>query len=130
MAHKHNRRRVRPRSRQHKKNDIDAISSPYYDLDSASLIGYSSDYSSTSSSTSSTKSVTKHLLSSNASISAHHWQNRYTAWQNREAAQRREALKIEEHQLKVYGGEPGDDVGLCFKMEEAFEGMDWVDSMN
>ncbi len=52
------------------------------------------------------------------------------AWQNRESAQRREAIKIEAEQLKVFGGEPGesDDAGLCYKMMEVFEGMEWIDS--
>jgi len=68
------------------------------------------------------------LFPSNSSVVARHWQNRYTAWQNREAAQRREAAKIEAEQIKLFGGEPGDDVSLCYKMMEVFEGMNWVDT--
>ena len=130
MAHKHNRRRVRPRSRQHKKSEIDEPNLPWFDLESStSLNGYSSD---SSSSSGSSKSIATHLsLSSNTnSVSARHWQNRYVAWRNRDEAQRREAAKIEEQQLKLFGGEPGDDIDLCFKMMEVFEGMEWVDSMN
>lgn len=62
-------------------------------------------------------------------VAARHWQNRYTAWQNRELAQRKEAAKIEEEQIKIFGGEPGeaDDAGLCGKMMQVFEGMEWID---
>jgi hypothetical protein len=69
-------------------------------------------------------------LTSVNSIAIRHWQNRYTAWQNRDAAQRREAARIETEQLKIFGGEPGDDPSLCYKMIEVFEGMDWINSLD
>jgi hypothetical protein len=61
-------------------------------------------------------------------VATRSWQNRYAAWQNRELAQQREAAKIEAEQIKLFGGEPGedDDAGLIGKMMEVFEGMDWI----
>lgn len=52
------------------------------------------------------------------------------AWQNRDIAQRREAAIIEADKIKLFGGEPGegDDAGLCYKMMEVFEGMEWIES--
>ena len=35
--------------------------------------------------------------------------------------------ELEEEQIKLFGGEPGDDPILCFKMLEAFGRMEWID---
>ena len=120
MAHKHNRRRTRPRSRKN-------------------ALGYESLTTNASSLFDSPTALSTYIPAPNSirppqpslsnSINARHWHNRYIAWQNRESAQRREASRIEAEQVKIFGGEPGDDTGLCYKMMEAFEGMDWVDSM-
>jgi hypothetical protein len=123
MAHKHNRRRSRPRSRHGKA----AIGFDSLALTDCHSFNSSSPLSPASIPYSRTIKPPQPPLSN--SISARHWQNRYTAWQNREAAQRREESRIEAEQLKIFGGEPGDDTGLCFKMMEAFEGMEWVDCM-
>jgi hypothetical protein len=74
------------------------------------------------------KTLSQSIFASSNSVAAKHWQNRYTAWQNREIAQRREAAKIEAEQIKIFGGLPGDDLGLCYKMMEIFEGMEWIDT--
>lgn len=63
-----------------------------------------------------------------SNLSAQHWQNRYTAWQNRELKQRQEAAKLEAEQCRLFGGEPGDDVSLCYRMLEYFGGLDYIDS--
>jgi hypothetical protein len=65
-------------------------------------------------------------LKSSDSVNARHWQNRYIAWQTRESVYRQ---RQESERLKLFGGEPGDDPGLCDKMMEVFEGMDWIDTM-
>ncbi|EXJ66413.1 uncharacterized protein A1O5_10565 [Cladophialophora psammophila CBS 110553] len=70
------------------------------------------------------------LNTANPSVASRHWYNRYVAWQNRDKAQRREAAKIEAEQIKLFGGEPGDDVGLCYKMMEVFAGMNWIDTLD
>lgn len=61
-------------------------------------------------------------------LNARHWQTRYDAWQNRDQAQRREAALLEAEQIKLFGGEPGDDITLCYKMMEVFDGMDWINT--
>ncbi|KEF57105.1 uncharacterized protein A1O9_07295 [Exophiala aquamarina CBS 119918] len=66
---------------------------------------------------------------SNTTLASKQWHNRYAAWQTRELAQRKEAVKIEAEQIKLFGGEPGDDISLCYKMMEVFEGMNWIDSL-
>jgi hypothetical protein len=66
----------------------------------------------------------------NASLSSKYWHNRYTAWQSREVGQSKGPVRIEDEQIKLFGGEPGDDVGLCYKMLEVFEGMNWIDSLD
>jgi hypothetical protein len=35
--------------------------------------------------------------------------------------------ELEEEQIKLFGGEPGDDPTLCFRMLEAFGRMEWID---
>lgn len=70
------------------------------------------------------------LRNPNATIASRHWYNRYVAWQNRDLAQKREAVKIEAEQIKLFGGEPGDDVGLCYKMMEVFDKMKWIDTLD
>lgn len=115
MAHKHNRRRHRARPRQTRTDDFDALSDfPF------------SSTPSEGSSQRSLKPPNQTIVSS--SINAKHWHNRYLAWQKREIAQRQEAAQIEAEQLKLFGGEPGDDTGLCHRMLEAFEGMEWVNT--
>jgi len=119
MAHKHNRRRVRPRNRNH------SPLNPTFDmLDDVSTSSDSSTDSIFSSSVASRQpTLPATLRNSNASIASKHWYNRYTAWQDRDKAQKREAATTEAEQIKVFGGVPGDDVGLCYKMMEVFEGI-------
>ncbi|KAJ6156241.1 hypothetical protein N7497_005126 [Penicillium chrysogenum] len=56
------------------------------------------------------------------------WHNGYTAWQTRERPSRLESGGLEEAQCRLFGGEPGDDVSLCFRMLEYFGGLDYIDS--
>ncbi|EXJ87444.1 hypothetical protein A1O3_04404 [Capronia epimyces CBS 606.96] len=70
------------------------------------------------------------LRNPNSTVASKHWHNRYMIWQNRDVVQRREAVKMEAEQIKLFGGEPGDDVGLCYKMLEVFEGMNWINSLD
>ena len=126
MAHKHNRRRVRPRNRDHSPLD------PSFDmLDNLSISSKSSSDSLASLPTATSKQLLlpATLRNSNVSVASRHWHNRYTTWQNRDKAQQREAASIEAEQIKLFGGEPGDDPSLCTKMMEVFEGMDWIDTL-
>jgi len=54
--------------------------------------------------------------------------NRYVAWQSRDGRQRQEAANLEAEQCRLFGGEPGDDVALCYRMLEYFGGLDYIDS--
>ena len=51
-----------------------------------------------------------------------------TAWQSRIQRQMEEAAKLEREQIKLFGGVPGDDVGLCYRMLEYFGGLDFIDT--
>ena len=121
MAHKHNRRRVRPRSHNHKSliPTFRILENPSIPSDSPTFLPIGSL---TAGSNQPLQRVT--LRSSGASVASRYWYNRCVAWQNREAA------KLEAEQIKLFGGEPGDDVGLCYKMMETFEGMDWIDALD
>lgn len=59
-------------------------------------------------------------------IPAKLWQNRYSVWQDRDRVQKEQAAKFEAQQIQLFGGEPGDDVDLCFKMLEFFGGLDYI----
>ncbi|KAJ5789001.1 uncharacterized protein N7518_006012 [Penicillium psychrosexuale] len=56
------------------------------------------------------------------------WQYGYTAWQTRERPSRLESAGLEEAQCRLFGGEPGDDVSLCYRMLEYFGGLDYINS--
>jgi len=49
-------------------------------------------------------------------------------WQRKDTAQKDQAAKFEAEQIKLFGGMPGDDVGLCYRMLEYFGGLDFIDT--
>lgn len=51
------------------------------------------------------------------------WHYGYVTWQTRDRS-----LRPETEQYRLFGGEPGDDVGLCYRMLEYFGGLDYIDS--
>jgi len=119
MGQRHNRRRTRPRSTHriiqdglaHPISPIPAPRTPqntYRDLVSADNSPCSSP-------------------GSPAATLAPSWHNGYTAWQTRERPSRLES-GLEEEQCRLFGGEPGDDVSLCYRMLEYFGGLDYIDS--
>ncbi|KIV82302.1 hypothetical protein PV11_04423 [Exophiala sideris] len=126
MAHKHNRRRVRPRSRGsdtlhltfNSSNNIISSSWPSLPLSSTTRENGQKSIP-----------LPASLRNPGASLSSRHWHNRYVAWQNRDMAQKGEAVKLEAERIKLFGGEPGDDVGLCYKMLEVFGSMNWIDTV-
>ncbi|CAG8909707.1 unnamed protein product [Penicillium egyptiacum] len=67
-------------------------------------------------------------LGSPAATLAPSWHNGYTAWQIREHPSRLGSGGLEEAQCRLFGGEPGDDVSLCYRMLEYFGGLDYIDS--
>lgn len=55
------------------------------------------------------------------------WHYGYTTWQIRESS-RLQPRGLEAEQCRLFGGEPGDDVSLCYRMLEYFGGLDYIDS--
>jgi hypothetical protein len=127
MAHKHNRRRVRPRSRNH--NTL--VNKPPFDRSLFSEPGITSIAEPPNISASGIYSSPADYRSGNlnqtakATTCSH---NLYNAWQNRTQQQVEEAASREREQIKLFGGVPGDDVGLCFRMLEYFGGLDFIDT--
>ncbi|KAJ5458472.1 hypothetical protein N7475_009860 [Penicillium sp. IBT 31633x] len=61
-------------------------------------------------------------------IPAPSWHYGSTAWKIRERPLRLESDGLEEQQYRLFGGEPGDDLSLCYRMLEYFGGLDYIDS--
>ncbi|PGH11980.1 hypothetical protein AJ79_04567 [Helicocarpus griseus UAMH5409] len=124
MGQKHNRRRTRPRSRHRRnappdQNTPQALASitsrqPCYDIKSSNLPSFAP--------------YPYPLQGTQPAPLAQQWHNRYVAWQNHERRQQQEAAKLEAEQFRLFGGEPGDDVALCYRMLEYFGGLDYIDS--
>ncbi|RAL16691.1 uncharacterized protein BO97DRAFT_335767 [Aspergillus homomorphus CBS 101889] len=55
------------------------------------------------------------------------WHYGNITWQNRDRMMRLETSNLEAEQCRLFGGEPGDDVGLCYRMLEYFGGLDYID---
>ncbi|KAJ5774906.1 hypothetical protein N7457_009802 [Penicillium paradoxum] len=56
------------------------------------------------------------------------WHYGYMASQTRDRPLRLESSGLEAEQYRLFGGEPGDDVSLCYRMLEYFGGLDYIDS--
>ncbi|KAJ5204800.1 uncharacterized protein N7498_005679 [Penicillium cinerascens] len=56
------------------------------------------------------------------------WQYGYTAWQIPESAPQLESGGLDAARYRLFGGEPGDDLSLCYRMLEYFGGLDFIDS--
>lgn len=135
MGQRHNRRRTRPRSSK-RRDSLDQylpalpnIHSPGSPLALPSTIW--SPY------TPAPQSAALHYTSA-ACISpgsqvsaapAPTWHYGFTAWPIREdVPQRREASTgLEARHCRLFGGEPGDDLSLCYRMLEYFGGLDYID---
>jgi hypothetical protein len=70
--------------------------------------------------TTSTNSTTSSFPSSSffpiANMPADHWHETYFAWQNRVQFQQQRQQNLEMQQLRMFGGEPGEDVSLLEPM--------------
>lgn len=52
---------------------------------------------------------------------------RFSGWREADRAQREDqAARLEARQIQLFGGEPGDDVELCYRMLEYFQGLDYI----
>lgn len=132
MAHKHNRRRVRRPQSQF--NIISDISTNRHLLDQlaiappviASEVFFTPDLSETEPSRTSCHPTLNSTTRRRSDIPAKLWQNRYTAWRERDRMEKEHAAKLEAQQIQLFGGEPGDDVELCYRMLEYFGGLDYI----
>ncbi|PYI27738.1 hypothetical protein BP00DRAFT_352682 [Aspergillus indologenus CBS 114.80] len=111
MGQRHNRRRTRPRSRNRSSitnnnnnhlNLIEAFSRPLNPVLPSAAFDYHE-------------------------IPAPTWHYGDLTWQTRHRTMRLETPNIEAEQCRLFGGEPGDDVGLCYRMLEYFGGLDYID---
>jgi len=59
---------------------------------------------------------------------SNHENSQCMTWQRKDTAQKDQAAKFEAEQIKLFGGMPGDDVGLCYRMLEYFGGLDFIDT--
>ncbi|KAL3468222.1 hypothetical protein BJX64DRAFT_283101 [Aspergillus heterothallicus] len=109
MGQRHNRRRTRPRSRNRSVNiypvplDTFALPADSYAAPCLSALD----------------------CLGNRPASTRHY--RGLSWQDPEHALKPEAAKLQNEQYRVFGGEPGDDVGLCYRMLEYFGRLDYID---
>ncbi|KAJ6120948.1 hypothetical protein N7523_005228 [Penicillium sp. IBT 18751x] len=118
MGQRHNRRRTRPRHHSSQEPSVNqaaslpAIASP--------VLSNPISYARTSVACNSPGSPAPATL-------APTWQYGYTAWQIRETPQQKTG-GTEAAQYRLFGGEPGDDLSLCYRMLEYFGGLDFIDS--
>ncbi|KAE8349404.1 hypothetical protein BDV28DRAFT_61442 [Aspergillus coremiiformis] len=116
MGQRHNRRRTRPRSRNRSVyiTPVESPPSSVNDTCSAAV-----------------RQPTTVACDSFDSIPvpfAPTWHRGYTTWQTRDRSLRLKSSQLEVEQCRLFGGEPGDDVGLCYRMLEYFGGLDYIDS--
>ncbi|GKZ16728.1 hypothetical protein AbraIFM66951_008616 [Aspergillus brasiliensis] len=108
MGQRHNRRRTRPRSRNRSVNTLHLPSQSFprpLNL-CASAVPSAFDC---------------------PEIPAPTWHYGHLIGQKRDRALRMEASTLEAEQYRLFGGVPGDDVGLCYRMLEYFGGLDYID---
>ncbi|KAF3481264.1 uncharacterized protein GIQ15_04023 [Arthroderma uncinatum] len=131
MGQRHNRRRTRPRSRRRMNNNApsrppaapqDSYTLPVHTLPPPLSCSPAARY---------------HCH--DRVPSAQLWHNRYMAWQGRSGSisstsstasnspySQQDSAKLEAEQCRLFGGEPGDDVALCYRMLEFFGGLDFI----
>ncbi|KAJ5919460.1 hypothetical protein N7454_009295 [Penicillium verhagenii] len=106
MGQRHNRRRTRPRSSLHS--------------------NIRQDYLSSSISPATSHSTACIQRGTPVPIPAPTWHYGYSAWQIRETKPQLQLGGLEDEQYRLFGGEPGDDVTLCYRMLEYFGGLDYI----
>ncbi|PKY09066.1 hypothetical protein P168DRAFT_315103 [Aspergillus campestris IBT 28561] len=118
MGQRHNRRRTRPRSRNRNVQLTPA---------DPSLPPTTFDHFVPIESSPIATNVAIDQLSSMSDVLAPTWHQGHPAWSRRERNVRLEA-GLEAQQCRLFGGVPGDDVGLCYRMLEYFGGLDYINS--
>ncbi|KAL4970442.1 uncharacterized protein BDV14DRAFT_43613 [Aspergillus stella-maris] len=110
MGQRHNRRRTRPRSR----NGSASIVPP------PTIISFPTD------SCAATSPSYFDCLGNRPASTRHY---RALTWQDREDILEAKTATMEMERYRLFGGEPGDDVGLCYRMLEYFGGLDYIDPL-
>ena len=113
MGHRHNRRRTRPRSR----NRVNRSTSP------------------TGPQPPSTLPSAGFQPPSALTPPAYHiepivpiWPSAFDSWQARGYLRRVVAPSVEDDEhYRLFGGEPGDDLSLCYRMLDYFGRLDYID---
>ncbi|KAL4917822.1 hypothetical protein BDW62DRAFT_75365 [Aspergillus aurantiobrunneus] len=108
MGQRHNRRRTRPRSRNRSVNIVPPPVAIFPPADFCAAHSQSS-----------------FDCLGNRPASTRHY--RALTWQDREHILKPETATMEMEQYRLFGGEPGDDVDLCYRMLEYFGGLDYID---
>ncbi|OJD23985.1 hypothetical protein ACJ73_04655 [Blastomyces percursus] len=122
MGQKHNRRRTRPRSRHRSNVPLNQNPPPLAAL--THRLPCDPRRSNTP-----IFSPSPYLVQSSLQpLVAQQWHDQSATWQNRNGRQMQEAARMEAEQFRLFGGEPGDDVALCYRMLEYFGGLDYIDS--
>lgn len=114
MGQRHNRRRTRPGSRNRSINIIPVEPAP------RPVTSDPAPSRRTSAACDSRDAIAIHPAPT--------WHNGYMTWQRRERTPRFESARLEAEQYRLFGGEPGDDVGLCYRMLEYFDGLDYINT--
>ncbi|KAL4941744.1 hypothetical protein BDV06DRAFT_175485 [Aspergillus oleicola] len=109
MGQRHNRRRTRPRSRN---GSASIVPPPAINLPTDFCAAASPSYFD---------------CLGNRPASTRHY--RALTWQDREDILGAKKATMEMEQYRLFGGEPGDDVALCYRMLEYFGGLDYIDPL-
>ncbi|KAL3469663.1 hypothetical protein BJX99DRAFT_67919 [Aspergillus californicus] len=113
MGQRHNRRRTRLRSRNHSTNSAPlALDDIAFPTSCAAPCPFASD-----------------CLGYPPASPRHY---RGLTWQDRDHVLESEVAKVamrETDQYRLFGGEPGDEIYLCYRMLEYFAGLDYIDPL-
>ncbi|KAF7160489.1 hypothetical protein CNMCM5623_006088 [Aspergillus felis] len=114
MGQRHNRRRTRPRSRNRSSSVDSSDPSPPFSCSFGSNVPPAYCVSKSRAACSSPDRFPIPF--------AQTWHHGYSGRQVREGKS-----PLEAEQYRLFGGEPGDDVDLCYRMLEYFGGLDYID---
>ena len=133
MGQRHNRRRTRPRSRDYNKcvpEIPDSTSHQPLGLPLAMMPLSLWSYHNTPAEAEPVnyRSIPCIVPGSPESVPAPIWHYGLMTWSIRETTSQRGTSNLETEQCRLFGGEPGDDVTICQRMLEYFDGLDYINS--
>lgn len=120
MGHRHNRRRMRIRSRS--RRNVLHIEPPAFRTSICDLaVPTAPEFNDSLGQWPCCESAVYASCEPIQTYPAPIWHLGYVAWQQRERR-----LQLEAEQFRLFGGEPGDEVDLCYRMLEYFAGLDYI----